>query len=357
MATTIELYANNAYSTLANSIDAGATTINIAPGTGSSFPSPTGDQFFRLTITSAASPNTDIEIVHVTSRSSDSLTVARGREGTVARSWNVNDLCANEATAATYNQFVQPFSGIDTGAINAYVVNTPQHETAYYTGMMCIFWTLNSNSSLSPTLNLNGLGARNIRNADGSNLVSGQLPANTPICCVYNSYDSTWRLYNPLGMQKQALLNQSRAVITDSSGNLSTSTATSAEVGYLSGVQYSVQQQIDAKTFYADFSAALQQQGYQKIANGLIIQWGGIANIPAGSAVVNVNLSIPWPITYIGGVVSDVGNGCVPYAIGQGSTNDKIKIFAPYAFLNGIVSTTTPQVRGVTSANWVAWGY
>ena len=98
MAATIELYANNAYSILANSISSSVTTINIAPGTGLRFPSPTGDQFFRLTITGSASPNSSIEIVYVTSRSIDALTVIRGREGTVAQSWSVNDLCANEPT-------------------------------------------------------------------------------------------------------------------------------------------------------------------------------------------------------------------------------------------------------------------
>ena len=101
------LAANNAQSVLAAGISASATTINLNTGTGSLFPSPTtGVSFFKLTLIDAATGQLN-EIVHVTARSGDTLTVVRAQEGTAARSWSVNDIAANMLTAGTLQNYVQ----------------------------------------------------------------------------------------------------------------------------------------------------------------------------------------------------------------------------------------------------------
>lgn len=362
MAAIIELYANNAYSTLASSTTTSATTLTVVNG--SSFPSPvSGKEFFRMTITGASSPNTVIEIVYVTARSGNTMTVIRGQEGTSGVAWSLNDLCANEATAGTYNQFVQPYTGIDTGSTNAYVVSTPQHESAYYTGMPVVFYTLNANTTTTPTLNLNSIGARTIQNANGSPLAAGQIPANTPVYLMYSSVDATWRLQSPVGFQQlitggassivSSNLLALRALISDPSGKVGASVTTSQELSRLAGVTSSVQNQLNAKTAFSDFESG---PGYQKLASGLIIQWGNSNNIPAGSQTRVVNLAIPWVNGYLAGCVSDVGIGCVPYGIGAGTSNSTIRIYAPYAILNGGVASTTPQARGTTSTSWIAIG-
>ena len=363
MAATIELYANNAYSILANSISDSVTTINIAPGTGSRFPSPTGNQFFRLTITGATLPNSSIEIVYVTSRSTDALTVIRGREGTAAQSWSVNDLCANEPTKEMFNQFMQPYVGVDVGTSNAYVVNTPQHEVNYYTGMPVVFTTTNSNTTSVPTLNLNGIGIRAIQSASGGLLVAGDIQANTPIYLLYSATNNAWLIQSPLGYQRAITGGASsitssnllalKALISDVSGKVAASVTTSQELSRLAGVTSSVQDQLDLRTTYFDFESG---PGYQKLASGLIIQWGNSNDIPAGSKTRVVNLAIPWVNGYLAGCVSDVGGGCVTYGIGAGTSNSTIRIYAPYAILNGSVASTTPQVRGTTSASWIAIG-
>ena len=162
MTATIELYANNAYSTVAATLASGATSMTVASGTGSRFPSPTGNQFFRLTLTSESAPNTIFEIVYVTARSGDVLTIIRGQEGSTDQSWAIGDLCGNVPTAGMLNQFQQPSVGIDTGAVNAYVVNTPQHEASYYMGMPLTFYTLNASTTTFPTLNLNEIGRAHV---------------------------------------------------------------------------------------------------------------------------------------------------------------------------------------------------
>ena len=82
------LYSNNAYSTLASAINASATSITVATGEGARFPaiSTTGDYFY-LTLANA-SVN---EIVKVTARSSDTMTITRAQDGTTAQSFSTSD--------------------------------------------------------------------------------------------------------------------------------------------------------------------------------------------------------------------------------------------------------------------------
>jgi hypothetical protein len=303
MAAIIELYANNAYSTLASSTTTTATTLTVVNG--SSFPNPvSGSQFFRMTITGASSPNTIIEIVYVTARSGNTLTVVRGREGTSGIAWSVNDLCANEATAGTYNQFMQPYVGVDTGATNAYVVSTPQHEVNYYTGMPVVFSTLNANTTTAPTLNLNGIGARTIQSAAGGLLAAGDIKANTPIYLLYSAANNAWLIQSPIGYQRAITgaatsivnldLTASRALVSDTNGKVAASGITAAELNYLAFATSNIQTQLNYKTDYGDFisSNSGSNDGYQKIAGGLIIQWGS-KTFTSGTGTVTFPIAFP----------------------------------------------------------------
>ena len=271
MTALIELYANNAYSTLANGITSTDTTINLAPGTGARFPNPTsGTQFFRLNLTSAATPNVPLEIVYVIARSTNALTVLRGQEGTTAQAWLLGDLCANEPTAGMFNQFVQPWTGVDTGAVNAYVVSTPQAQGAYYTGMPCTFYTLNANTSTTPTLNLNGLGAKVIKNADGTALLASQLLANTPISVLYDSSDASWRLQSPLGMPTN--LTPSRAAGIDPSGRITAAAPSLVQLNMLQNWNEPIQSQAGTPGWVINPQGILMQwaTGYASTDGGLI---------------------------------------------------------------------------------------
>ncbi len=102
----IILFANNATSTLAGSISNVATTILLAPGSGALFPSPSGGNYFKLTLSDAATGLLK-EIVHCTARSVDTLTVVRAQEGTTALAWTAGDIAANLLTAGTMEGFPQ----------------------------------------------------------------------------------------------------------------------------------------------------------------------------------------------------------------------------------------------------------
>lgn len=113
------LAANNAQSVLAAGINASATALTLNTGTGALFPSPvSGTSFFKLTLIDAATGQIS-EIVHVTAKSGDVLTIVRGQEGTAARSWSANDIAANMLTAGTILLLAQLESPAFTGTPTA----------------------------------------------------------------------------------------------------------------------------------------------------------------------------------------------------------------------------------------------
>jgi len=100
------LFADNARSTLAAPIGPSATSITLAPGTGTLFPAPSAGQQFALSLNDA-STHLSYEIVYCTHRSGDVLTVIRAQEGTSALSWLTGDLCWNGPTSGQMAAMVQ----------------------------------------------------------------------------------------------------------------------------------------------------------------------------------------------------------------------------------------------------------
>lgn len=106
-------FTNGATTTLASSITAAATTLNVASGTGSLFPVPNATDYFHATLADVAG---NIEIVRVTLRASDSFTVLRAQEGTVARNFSAGDRVELRLTAAALNSVAQIDSPTFTGS-------------------------------------------------------------------------------------------------------------------------------------------------------------------------------------------------------------------------------------------------
>lgn len=85
-----QLFANNAFGVLANAVNGAATTLVLVSEQGAKFPSPTGGDYFMVTLIGldANGAESSWEIVKCSARSTDQLTVLRAQEGTVATSWN-----------------------------------------------------------------------------------------------------------------------------------------------------------------------------------------------------------------------------------------------------------------------------
>lgn len=197
-----ELFANNAISTLASAITSTATSIALAPGTGSPFPNPTpGSQFFRISLTDVAT-KTNHEICYCTARSGDTLTVTRNAEqvpglafpSSSGSAWSAGDIAANEVTAGMMINLYSPSAdqannvryGVDTGTANAYAVALNPSLTTPTQAAEVIFKPLNANTGAS-TIALNGGSAFAILTQSGQPLTGGEISSNGLTKLIYNS--------------------------------------------------------------------------------------------------------------------------------------------------------------------------
>lgn len=99
------LLSNNAVGELASGVNTTATTLTLKTGQGSQFPSPSGNDWFPVTLDDGQGT---IEICHCTARSGDSLTVQRGAENFPAQSWGADQRVALRLTDGTLAEFLQP---------------------------------------------------------------------------------------------------------------------------------------------------------------------------------------------------------------------------------------------------------
>jgi len=101
----LNLFTNNASTTLASGINSSVTSLTVAAGTGALFPTLAGSEYFYTTLSNIA--GTIIEIVKVTARSTDTFTIVRGQDNTAASSFIAGDKVELRLTAADLNNFPQ----------------------------------------------------------------------------------------------------------------------------------------------------------------------------------------------------------------------------------------------------------
>ena len=146
-----QLFSNNGVSSLNGGITDVATTVNLTATEGALFNAPTGGDFELITVYDGASieVSTNVEIMKVTARISDALTVVRGQEGTSGFAFSSADGVEATATALTLGDLSQGKAGkfqdvtelvfatggpdIDPANGNVKVVTLTQNETLTFT--------------------------------------------------------------------------------------------------------------------------------------------------------------------------------------------------------------------------------
>ena len=205
---TIQLFANNAKTTLAAPVSSTQTTIVVAPGTGALFPSPTSGQAFKITLVSASS-SAIFEICLCTARSGDTLTVVRGQEGTSAQPFVLNDVAGNFDTKEVMEGLIQVDQlqsqkyqyATATGSANALAATVPSNFTAIPNGMYLTVIAATANTgaaTLNLTLGSTVVGASPIVKGSNAALIAGDIPgAGYPLQLNWSNTYSAWVLQNP----------------------------------------------------------------------------------------------------------------------------------------------------------------
>jgi hypothetical protein len=134
-------FTNNASAELASSVNTSQTTIVVAAGQGAKFPSLGAGDFFYATL---VNPTNNLEIVKVTARSTDTLTVVRAQDNTTAKAYNAGDRIELRPTAAAFGDLSNAvdtkapinspvFTGVPAGPTAAPGTNTTQLATTAFT--------------------------------------------------------------------------------------------------------------------------------------------------------------------------------------------------------------------------------
>jgi hypothetical protein len=92
---------NNAFGTLNAGINSSVTTVVLAAGQGALFPTLSAGDYFYATLIDTSN---NLEIVKVTARSTDTMTIVRAQDNTTARAYSTNDRFELRPTAALFNE-------------------------------------------------------------------------------------------------------------------------------------------------------------------------------------------------------------------------------------------------------------
>jgi hypothetical protein len=172
------LFTNNASAPIASSILTSSTSITVSSGQGAEFPVLSGTDYFIATLVDTSN---NIEIVKVTARSGDTMTVVRAQEGTTARAYSAGSLLELRITAGVINNLAQlsgdqTFSGNKTfsstiiGSVNGNAANitATSNSTLTTLGSLSITGSQVSSAVASATNATNATNASNLLNTNWS---------------------------------------------------------------------------------------------------------------------------------------------------------------------------------------------
>ena len=294
------------------------TSLSITSATG--IPALVDGQALPITLINAAT-QTVYEICYITAISGTTITVLRGQEGTVAQSWSIGDLvksCRTSGTTGSVVGTLVPAGSFTLPAGNSPTLILTDSITADSTFTLPAaplagtgFTVFGSASAYTTTVSTGVTsGSPYIEMPDGSQVYSYVIPASSPGAGIRIVWDGTNYRATTFGTTIVA-----PAVASNEAVNL------------------------------GQFPASLSSGGYQKLANGLIIQWGITGTLAATSSNI-ITLPIAFPnagLAYIANS-NDGGDTAIYRCNAEGGTATSITI----------VNTYTSSIPG---AEYLAIGY
>jgi hypothetical protein len=101
---------NNAFGTISAGISSSDTTVTLDSGQGARFPSLGGSDYFYGTLIDTSN---NVEVIKVTARSTDSMTVTRAQDNTTARAFAIGDRFELRPVAALFEDIITEASLTD----------------------------------------------------------------------------------------------------------------------------------------------------------------------------------------------------------------------------------------------------
>lgn len=135
-----QLFANNVASVTVGSITANATTLKVAQG--NSFPSPAGGDYFLATLVGLDNNGNENawEIVKVTARSSNTLTIVRAQENTIAKTWPDSTRIEIRLTAGILSEIMAELEQLMLNVVDKYPSQAGQAGKVLHTDGDNAFW-------------------------------------------------------------------------------------------------------------------------------------------------------------------------------------------------------------------------
>jgi hypothetical protein len=230
----VEIYGNNAATTLAAGINSTATSLTVLSGTGAEFPSPAAGQFFRFTLNDALT-GLVFEIIYCTARSGDTFSgLQRGQEGTTAEAWLSADKVFEGPTAGAMANLTQALQvqqnyynyATDTGSANADAIALPISLSTPVPGAM-IYWLAAHANTGASTITVNGSGAYPLLGGARVALQAGEVnkfcvmtyDAALSSYVLLDSSGGTLQVPNAVASQQAVPLGQANATFAALAGN------------------------------------------------------------------------------------------------------------------------------------------
>jgi hypothetical protein len=196
-------FTNNATTTLASGINSSVTSLSVASGTGTLFPTISSPDVFYATLANVAGT---VEIVKVTARSTDVFTIVRGQDGTTPLSWAAGDKVELRPTAAGLAAMAQfdsnqTYTGLQTFAgttTNADIKTSNILETATVSATAAtgtINYDVTTQSVLYYTTNASGNFTVNFR-ASGSSTLNSIMSTGESLSTTFLCTNGSTAYYN-----------------------------------------------------------------------------------------------------------------------------------------------------------------
>ena len=278
-------FANAATSTLAVAITNSATSLTVAPGTGSLFPAISTGQCFLATIFPATGSTPAPEIVLVSAVASNVFTVTRAQEGTTAQAWGVGSIISQLNTAGTMDLLLQSatYAGNPNGHVAGTQAGAGLAPSVVWDSSDALFWVCTMTGTTS-TAQWSALAPLNSPAFTGSPTAPTQSQSDDSTKLATTAYVDT-------GLATKAAVAGSSSQVFAVAPP--TSNADAVNLG--------------------QFGTAT---GFQKLPSGIIIQWG-VNTVGAPSAVT---FPMAFPHACLSVVVSEA-NASSSWAASQPSVH------------------------------------